>query len=84
MLLVDQILAPKDCNSTLGNILFNIKELMSCFMNFKIIYDSRAFNSAAYKLARNTSWHVNDYMVRRYAYFLGAYFTVGQVNYVIC
>lgn len=58
-LLVEEISSAETPNSTLGNILLDIKDLMSHFINCKIQYGNRTSNTADHKLVRNV-WHVND------------------------
>lgn len=57
LLVVEEILQCKAPSSAIGNIMMDIKELMSHFMDCIIQYGNYMANEVAHKLARN-SWHV--------------------------
>lgn len=58
LLVVEEILQREAPSSAIGNILMDIKELMSHFTDCVIQYGNYMANMVAHKLVRN-SWHVN-------------------------
>lgn len=59
MLVVKAVSSSTDPNSILGNVLHDIRELMSHFLCCKIQHGNRLENRAAHKLARY-AWNVDD------------------------